>query len=54
MQSFRERKKTIVLVSHDLATVEKFCDRVLLLDHGRLVAEGRPATVIAKYVGSRG
>ncbi|MGH2570148.1 MAG: ABC transporter ATP-binding protein [bacterium] len=52
MRSFRERKKTIVLVSHDLGTVEKFCDRVLLLDHGRIVAQGAPPEVIAAYVGS--
>lgn len=51
MQSFRDGRKTIVLVSHDLAMIERFCDRALLLNHGRIVAEGRPADVIAEYVG---
>lgn len=49
MRTFRERGKTIVLVSHDLATVESFCDRALLLDHGRVVAEGAPTDVIETY-----
>ena len=35
----------------DLAAIERFCDRALLLDHGRIVAEGRPSEVIATYVG---
>jgi ABC-type polysaccharide/polyol phosphate transport system ATPase subunit len=41
---------TIVIVSHDLASVERFCDRAVLLDGGRLAAEGPPAQVIARYV----
>lgn len=49
MQEFRDRGKTIVLVSHDLETVASFCDRAILLDHGRMVAEGAPAEVIAAY-----
>ena len=33
---------TVVLVSHDLAVVRGIADSVLVLDHGRLVAHGRP------------
>ncbi len=49
MNGFRARGKTMVLVSHDLRTLEKFCDRTILLDHGKIAAEGRPADVIAAY-----
>ncbi len=49
MVDFRDRGKTIVLVSHDLPLVERFCDRALLLDHGRLVAQGDPAEVVKSY-----
>lgn len=41
--------KTIVFISHDLAAVRQLCDRALLLNHGRLIAEGSPAEVIAQY-----
>lgn len=41
--------KTLVFISHDLAAVRQLCDRVLLLNHGRVVAEGLPSDVIAHY-----
>jgi hypothetical protein len=41
--------KTIVFISHDLASVRSLCDRVILLNHGRLIGEGSPADVIAQY-----
>jgi len=45
----RERGKTVVLVSHDLATVNSLCDRALLLENGRIQALGDPADVIEAY-----
>lgn len=41
-----ERGLTIVLVSHDLNLVSQYCDRILLLDRGRVVRLGRPEEVI--------
>jgi lipopolysaccharide transport system ATP-binding protein len=41
--------KTIVFISHDLAAVRQLCDRALLLNQGRLAAEGKPSDVISKY-----
>ncbi len=40
---------TIVLISHDLGSVERLSDRALLLDHGRVAATGRPGDVISTY-----
>jgi ABC-type polysaccharide/polyol phosphate transport system ATPase subunit len=45
----RRSGTTIVLISHDLGSVERLSDRALLLDHGRVAAIGRPADVIATY-----
>ena len=39
---FRRRNKTILLVTHSLDLVEKFCDRALWLDKGKTLAEGEP------------
>ena len=36
----------VVVVLHDLTLATRFCDRLALLDHGRLVAEGAPETVL--------
>lgn len=49
VRELRESGKTIVFISHDLAAVERLCDRVLLMERGRLVAEGEPREVIAEY-----
>jgi ABC-type polysaccharide/polyol phosphate transport system ATPase subunit len=49
MNAFREARKTIVLVSHDLDVVQRFCSRVLRLEHGRIVQEGPAAEVVAAY-----
>jgi len=46
---FRANKKTIVLVSHDLGTVARLCDRAIWLDEGRVAAAGAPHDVINAY-----
>ncbi len=49
MNQLRENGKTILLVTHDLGAVTKFCDRALLLDSGRLLENGKPDLVVQKY-----
>jgi ABC-type polysaccharide/polyol phosphate transport system ATPase subunit len=41
--------RTVVFVTHDLATVERFCHRALLLDQGQVVAIGEPHEVVQVY-----
>ena len=43
---FRRRNKTILLVTHSLDLVEKFCDQALWLDKGRTHGEGDPKRVV--------
>jgi iron complex transport system ATP-binding protein len=45
-----ERGLTVVLVSHDLNLVSQYCDRILLLDQGRVVRFGVPDEVIEPNV----
>jgi iron complex transport system ATP-binding protein len=45
-----ERDLTVVLVSHDLNLVSQYCDRIMLLDRGRIVRLGDPAEVIEPEV----
>ena len=47
---FRRRNKTILLVTHSLDLVERFCDRALWLDKGKTLAEGEPRRVVAAYL----
>jgi iron complex transport system ATP-binding protein len=46
VQLKEERRLTVVLVSHDLNLISQYCDRILLLNHGRVVRLGRPEEVI--------
>jgi lipopolysaccharide transport system ATP-binding protein len=50
-QELRERKITVLFVSHDLGLVKQLSDRAILLLHGRIEAEGAPRDVINRYIG---
>jgi lipopolysaccharide transport system ATP-binding protein len=50
-QELRERKITVLFVSHDLGLVKQLSDRAILLLHGRIEAEGAPNDVINRYIG---
>ena len=39
----RDRAMTLVLISHDLSVLASMCDRIVVMQHGRIVEEG-PAT----------
>jgi ABC-type polysaccharide/polyol phosphate transport system ATPase subunit len=41
--------RTIVFVTHDMGSVERFCDRAMLLDSGRVVDIGEPASIARQY-----
>lgn len=43
--------RTILHVSHDLGSIQQYCDRVLLLNHGEMLALGTPDEVIPIYQG---
>ena len=46
---FKDEGKTVVFVSHSLELMERFCDRILYLQHGRVGGLGEPHDVISAY-----
>ena len=49
MHEFQRRGTTIVIVSHDLSLISSFCERVLWMEHGSVVAEGSASEVVRQY-----
>lgn len=51
LEVLQERGTTMMLTSHYMEEVERLSNRVLILDHGHIVAEGKPQQLITEFVG---
>ena len=49
MAARRDDGVSVLFVSHNLAVMEQFCDRLLFVHHGRIAAEGPPREIVATY-----
>jgi ABC-2 type transport system ATP-binding protein len=49
INQFKRSGKTILFVSHDMSTVQRFCDRAILINDSHLVMDGKPVDIIEKY-----
>jgi len=45
----KEQGTTLVLTTHYMDEAEQLCDRIVVVDHGRIMAEGTPASLIREY-----
>lgn len=50
LQLLLQRGKSILLTTHFMDEAERLCSRLLVLDHGRKIAEGRPRELIAQHL----
>ncbi|NNU44503.1 ATP-binding cassette domain-containing protein [Ramlibacter montanisoli] len=50
LQVLLQQGKSILLTTHFMDEAERLCDRLLVLDHGRKIAEGRPRDLIAEHL----
>ncbi len=48
----RDGGTTVVLVTHDVEEAERLCDRIVVMDHGRVVADGTPAAIVDELGGA--
>ena len=51
MDEFSSSGRTVFFVSHNMASVNRLCSRVILLDKGKIVADGLPGEVTSAYFG---
>ncbi len=50
----RERGKTVVLTTHLMEEAERLCDRVAIIEHGRVIALGTPSALVREHCPERG
>src|SRR5262245_35840878 len=53
VRSVRDTGATVLLVTHFMEEAERLCDRVVIIDHGRIIAEGSPQDLINSVGGAR-
>ena len=53
VRGIRDRGKTVVLTTHLMEEAERLCDRVAIIDHGRIVDIGSPAELVARHCPER-
>jgi len=49
VRSIKEQGKTIVLTTHSMAEAEYLCDEIVIMDHGRIIAQGSPPDLVRRY-----
>ncbi len=49
MDDIKKNGTTILLVTHDMSSVIKYCDKVVLLNHGKVVQQGNPKQMVDIY-----
>jgi ABC-type Fe3+/spermidine/putrescine transport system ATPase subunit len=48
-ERYKKERKTIVLVTHDLKTIERWCDKAILVESGKKLYSGEPKKIIENY-----
>src|SRR5512145_589943 len=51
VRSFKARGRTVLLTTHYMDEAERLCDRIAVIDHGRVIAEGTPVELIRSLGG---
>jgi ABC-2 type transport system ATP-binding protein len=52
VETFKERGRTVMLTTHYMDEAERLCDRLAIVDHGKVIALGTPGELIAKLGGA--
>ena len=51
IRQFQQRDGTVLLTTHYMDEAERLCDRIAIIDHGQIIAEGTPAELIERLTG---
>jgi lipooligosaccharide transport system ATP-binding protein len=51
IRSLKKKGVTVILTTHYMDEASQLCDRLIIMDHGKIIEEGKPAGLIQKHVG---
>jgi lipooligosaccharide transport system ATP-binding protein len=51
VRSLRKRGVTIIITTHYMEEAAALCDRILIMDNGKIIEQGKPADLVKKHVG---
>jgi lipooligosaccharide transport system ATP-binding protein len=51
LRELRSRQVTVIITTHYMDEAEQICDRLLIMDKGKFIAEGSPPALVAQYAG---
>ncbi|MGD0275473.1 MAG: ATP-binding cassette domain-containing protein, partial [Syntrophales bacterium] len=51
LESLRAKGMTILLTTHYMDEASRLCDKILIIDHGRILVQGEPAALVRKHAG---
>jgi lipooligosaccharide transport system ATP-binding protein len=51
LRALRQQGITVLLTTHYMEEAERLCDRIMIMDHGAIVATGRPRDLIEEHIG---
>lgn len=52
VRELKRRKVTVILTTHYMDEAERLCDRLVIMDHGKIILEGRPRDLIDRVIGT--
>lgn len=53
IQSIKAQGKTVILTTHYMDEAELLCDYLVIMDHGKIIAEGKPCTLLEQHFSDR-
>ncbi|MHC1681333.1 MAG: ABC transporter ATP-binding protein [Methanomassiliicoccales archaeon] len=52
VRELKRKKVTVILTTHYMDEAERLCDRLVIMDHGKIILEGKPRELIDKVIGT--
>ncbi len=52
VRELKRKKVTVILTTHYMDEAERLCDRLVIMDHGKIILQGRPRELIDKVIGT--